>query len=481
MSNKSSPRSARNRKRPIRARVSAKNQRKAAPKVPQTFRERLRHYLPYVAVPQLVVALAVTLVCFVTILLTGAKLSYLPGAIGSLWLVVHGAPVRYDAITLGAVPLLPVAAVVALFASRIRAATRKRVSVADLGAIAALVAAFSLVLSAVAIFMVGDASTVYAIDLPPLAPAILYPLLTNAVAFVAGMGTVLWRALARRYGVPTAFVDDVKEASRQLLWLAGGALTVYLVALGLGAGRIQELVNAFPVLSAGGKVSLGLLSILYLPNAAMETVGVLLGGAFTYAGGSASLFAVDNVAFPPLPLFAALPPAAAPWAPALLVVPTGLLLYRALKRGAPLIDALATAASLAVLFLLALLYSGGRAGAYGYVGVNPLIAALLALAWSGVIGALVWSVGRLRERRTAAAEAEDEVETETETETGTEEEAEELEQAETQEEPESQDQTEETEEHAETEDETDEEVEQEAEQEPAPGGSTKWVPPETSE
>lgn len=464
MSNKSSPRSTRTKRRPVKGRVSSAARRRPAPAVPETWQQRLRHYFPFIGVVHLVVAMTVFIVCFTAVLVTGARLSYLPGAAGAAWLAVHGAPLRYDGVTLGMMPLLPTVGVVVLTAVRVRAAIRKRVSVADLAAIAALVAALSLTLSAIALFMVWDASKVYPLEVPPVLPALAAPMAVHVVGLVVGMGPVLWKALARRYGAPprlVAAIDSARGAARLAGVLLASAAVVFLVLLGFGAGRLGDLLAAFPQLGGGGKFVLLLLGVLYLPNAAVETLGVLLGGHFSWADGSASLFAVDNVAFPPFPLFAAIPGGAAVWAPALMLVPAAALVFGVFKGW--LVDVLPAAIFTAAYILLAALFAGGAAGAYGHIGVNPFLLAGLALLWGIVAGAVAWGVGRLRGRGEAPETLEGE-ETAEDTE----------------------DTAEDTEDTEDTEGTEGREPEEEPEQRdgvdnPAKGGSTKWVPPEPEE
>ncbi|MDY5784486.1 DUF6350 family protein [Corynebacterium sp.] len=377
--------------------ASTNAERKKTPEVPETWEQRLRHYLPFVAVPFLVVVLGLVVICLASILLTGSRLGYLPGTIGAAWLASHGAPVRFDGVTIAVLPIVPVVAVAALLASRIRAATAKRVSVADLLALLVLTAAVSLTLSAVALFMVGDASTVYPIEVPPPALALIFPLLTNLLGFAAGISPTLWRALARRYGVPEVVADSAFTAIRALGLLLAAGLVVYLGLLAAGYPRIRELIDAFPVLSSGGGVILTLLSVAYLPNAAVETLGVLLGGSFRIADGAASLFAVDTVALPPLPLFAAIPGAVAPWAPVLALVPAAVVIF-SLRRTPTLLHAAATSTAMGVLALVAALYAGGTAGAYGYLGVNPLVIGGLTVAWAFVVSGIAVLVVKLIHR-----------------------------------------------------------------------------------
>ena len=129
-------------------------------------KERLRHYLPFIGVPNAVLVLGIAVLCLGTILLSGGRPAALPAAIAETWFVAHGVPVTFDGVTLGAIPLLPAIGVAALIAWRVRAATKDRVSILDLYAIAGLVILIPFTLSAIAWFMVADASAVFPVTAP---------------------------------------------------------------------------------------------------------------------------------------------------------------------------------------------------------------------------------------------------------------------------------------------------------------------------
>ena len=97
--------------------ITGIKKRSAPAKVPETTEERIKHYLPYVAVPNAVVGLGLLVVCFAVILIAGWRLTYLPAAVGESWFVFHGVPVRIDDIELAAVPLLPAIGVCLLYTS----------------------------------------------------------------------------------------------------------------------------------------------------------------------------------------------------------------------------------------------------------------------------------------------------------------------------------------------------------------------------
>lgn len=387
-----------------RSRVKARAQRvERAPKrdnrkAPETWQERIRHYFAFAVVPNAVLALGAVAVCFAVLLIGGWPLPYLPLTIGEFWLVGHGVPATIDGVTLGAVPLLPAVGVVALVATRVRAATEHRVSVLDLWALLGLTLCIPLVLSAIALFMVADASKVYPTSAPSVVQALGYPLALHFIGFCFGLRAVLWRALAKRVAVPPMLVDaalHAANATRNLLAAGGG---VFLLLLAWNYQRVGELVGSYPNLGVTGGIWLVLVCVLYLPNAAIATLAVLLGGAFEYAGVATSLFATGNVALPPLPLLAAVPASVPAWAPVALVIPAAVIVASLWRVRPSLAVAGAIGAWGGVYGLVLGALASGEAGAYGTVGPTFWLLGALLFAWLVVIALLVWCVAWVRAR-----------------------------------------------------------------------------------
>ncbi|AQQ14717.1 hypothetical protein CGLAU_03700 [Corynebacterium glaucum] len=399
MSNTQSTRpTASRRRRPVKGLVTGQQREKPEPKAPETWAQRLKQYVPSAVAPLAVLALATGVTCFAVILLSDWGMKYLPAAIGQSWLTLHGVPLRIDGVELSLVPLLPAVGIVALVASRIRAATKTRVSVLDLGAIFVLVTVTSLVLSVVSLFMVADASHVFAIAPPHPAAAILMPLGLHLAGFALGISPVVWRVIAKRSGIPPETVITAGAALRVMRDLVLAAAVVYLVLLALNYRHIAEAVGAYPNLGWSGGLALTLLCLGYLPNAAVATLAVLLGGTFEYAGATVSLFDATSVALPPLPIFAAVPASAPVWVPALMLIPVAVVLRFALTRSFSLIDVAATATWAAVLGLVVASYASGTAGAYGHVGPNPWAFAVLMFLWTALPGLIAWLVSLVRAR-----------------------------------------------------------------------------------
>ncbi|MBP3948164.1 DUF6350 family protein [Corynebacterium sp. Marseille-P3884] len=406
MSKKSSPPSRStgtapsiSRRRARAERNDAANRTPATEQAPTTMKERVRHYLPYVGVPNLVVVLGIVVVCLGTILLTGGRLAALPSSIAELWFVLHGVPVSFQGVTLGAMPLAPVIGVAALIAWRVRAATRERVSILDLYVIFGLVVLIPFTLSAVAWFMVEDATAVFPLAPPALHKALLIPVVVHLAGMACGMSGRLWKALLARLGAPDSLYDAARAIVRLCLRLLAAAAVVYLIFLALGFGRINELLGEFPTLGAGGGFALVALSLLYLPNAAVSTLAVLLGAPFDIAQGGVSLFGAALVPLPPFPLFAAIPGDVPVWAPVLLVIPAAVMIHFVLSRrlvGLGIVFAAALAAAFAA---VAGLMSGGEVGAYGWVGPNPWFFALAAALWTALISGAAWLVAYFMQTR----------------------------------------------------------------------------------
>lgn len=358
----------------------------------RTWKTRIRAYLPYIGIPTLDVVLGIIAICAATLLIGGWKTAYLPAAIGQTWFALHGVSLTIDGVYLSQVPLLPAIGISALIAWRVRAATAKQVSILDLAAIAALVLVLPLLMSALALFMVTDASAVFAIEPPPAWQALALPPCIHFIGFLFGIRHVLWRALASTVRVPVVAVDTARASSMLLLLFAAGSTLVLLVLLVARYQSIATAYDAFPSTGWGTACMLILLSILYLPNAVVGMCAVLLGGSFHIGSGEVSLFDVLSVPLPPFPLFAAVPSTIAPWAAVLLAVPVVILLGFFVRRPSTMVEVAAIGSWTAVMFALCLLLAQGSAGAYGIIGADISSAVLFVFAWTVGVGGLVWLV-----------------------------------------------------------------------------------------
>lgn len=381
---------------------------------PTTLRGRIRRMLIVVGVPHLVVVLGILVVAIAALLLTSSPFAWLNTIVGEAWMVFNLAPIRAGGIDIGVLPVLPAAFLAWLVGRRVRAAVKDKVSINDLLVLSCCVLAVPVVLTIIAWLMLWDAGKVYDVSPPELYRVVPRMLLLHAAALIGGMGPRLWKALAKRSGVPRVFVDAAQIGLSHLGYLGAAGLILVVIMWGCGWSRQAEMLASYPVLTAMGTVGLFLLSILYLPNAAVAAGAVLSGSELHIGEGtSVSLFSGHVVPLPPLPLAAAVPPSISPWFAVLLIVPV-LAAVAAFYRRRALVSfqvALVATITVAVSSLLAYYAVSGALGVYGYTGPELWTAVGLSSLWCLVVGCAfatsqAVSAWRARRATTSAAEAE---------------------------------------------------------------------------
>ncbi|WP_305094165.1 DUF6350 family protein [Prescottella sp. R16] len=355
------------------------------------------------------IAIAVIAVAVVAVLVSSnSDLDGAAGAVAAGWLALHQVPLTVTDAPLAVLPLLPTALLVwAVARGCARAVSPSRetpdgdfrlVGQAIAAAVAAPVAA-----TLIAFAVVGDATATLPLTSPDIAAALATVVALHGLAAALGAASVVGRTVAEQCGVPewsfTAVVPGVRAAG--LLFAAGTAVTA--------ASLLWSWSDVGTLLAEGGGVvgvlGLTVVSVLYLPNVAVAAVAVLLGGTAHAGGTSISLFGIDAGPVPPVPVLGGVPTEllGTAW-PVLLAVPVtiGALLGRdcahahlTVQRTASVV-ALASAGVGAVAALAGAL-AGGDLGAYGYIGVDPLLLGLLTFGWLLVPGLVV---GILVARRT---------------------------------------------------------------------------------
>ncbi|WIM68387.1 DUF6350 family protein [Corynebacterium breve] len=362
------------------------------------------------AFSNLAVLLLVIVLAFAGILFAGGAFAALPMVIAEAWLVLHLVPVTYDATTLGMLPLLPALGVASLVAWRTRKSVQNRVGMKDLYTLLGLTAVIPLTLAGIAWFMLWDASKVFPVEPPAVWVTVLHPVAIHAIGMAIGMGPKLWLAIAKRSSVPEDLVAGATHALKLLGRLAVAAGIVYLILLATGYQRIDEVVSAYPSLTGFGIAGIILACLLYLPNAFIATLAVLLGGNFTIGDAQVSLFSIDLVPLPAFPLFAAIPGAASEWVLALMIVPLAGVIHFVVTRSWNATTVVATAVFVGLAVLIATYFSSGVLGVYRFSGPTPWLAGLLALAWVGLSSGIVWGAAVLRNRQARTVEPEQEPE-----------------------------------------------------------------------
>lgn len=360
-----------------------------------------------VAIPHLAVVGLTIALCLAGLLVFGAPLAWLPTAIASTWMVANIGSLSIDDLTVSVLPALPAVGFFVLLAWQIHKAVREKVSVKDLLYLLGTVVSSALVLMLITWLMLWDAGKVYDVAGPGLWPFFLRVLLLHLSALACGMGPRLWRALAKRYGVPRVLVDSAVSASRVTLFMLAVSAVVLVIFLAVGWQRQGQLLAEYPQLPGTGLAALIAMSIGYVPNALVGIAAVLVGGDLHVGPASYSLFDIIQVPLPPVPLLAALPSAAAPWAPTLLLIPaivSGWVFY---KQRPNFLHAALAAGWSAIFSALLTFFASGAAGIYGNVGPTLLFYAGLQAMWVLGAGIIVAAVDAILKARAAQAEQDE--------------------------------------------------------------------------
>ena len=356
---------------------------------PLTKAGRIRRMLITAAVPNVVIVLIIMAIALGGLMLAGSPMAWWYTIVAEAWMVFNLAPVSAADVHISFLPALPALILAAVVAVRVRSAVKHKVSVKDLLTLLACVLGVPVVFTIIAWLMLWDAGKVYDVSPPNLAQALLRVIVLHLAAMAAGMGWRLWRALAKRYGVPRPLVDATQIALRYLTYLAIGASAVFAVVFLVNVSRQGEMMNDYPTISGLGIAGLVLLSVLYIPNAIVSTAAVLVGSEFSVGEGSVSLFSAHLVPLPPLPITGGIPASAPSWAVALLIVPLGAAIYSLYKKRPNFQDVLVATVAAAVIMLVACFLVSGDLGYYGATGPQLWTAAGLTALWMAVVGCAV--------------------------------------------------------------------------------------------
>lgn len=372
----------------VARKASSKAKARRTP-APLTKAGRIRRMLITAAVPNVVIVLIIMAIALGGLMLAGSPMAWWYTIVAEAWMVFNLAPVSAADVHISFLPALPALILAAVVAVRVRSAVKHKVSVKDLLTLLACVLGVPVVFTIIAWLMLWDAGKVYDVSLPNLAQALLRVIVLHLAAMAAGMGWRLWRALAKRYGVPRPLVDATQIALRYLAYLAIGASAVFAVVFLVNVSRQGEMMNDYPTISGLGIAGLVLLSVLYIPNAIVSTAAVLVGSEFSVGEGSVSLFSAHLVPLPPLPITGGIPASAPSWAVALLIVPLGAAIYSLYKKRPSFQDVLVATVAAAVIMLAACYLVSGDLGYYGATGPQLWTAAGLTALWMAVVGCAV--------------------------------------------------------------------------------------------
>lgn len=376
---------------------------------PLTKAGRIRQLFMSAVLPNIIVVLIIVALAFGALLLFGSPLAWLPTIVAEAWMVFNLAPVSAAGVDLSFLPALPALILATVVAVRVRAAVKHKVSVKDLAIFVACVVGVPVVLTCIAWVMLWDAGKVFDVSPPNLAAALARVIVVHLAAMAAGMGTRLWRALAKRYGAPPLLVDAALIALRYLAYLAIGATVVFVLIFIVNFSRQGEMMDEYPSISGLGVFTLILLSLLYIPNAIVSTGAVLVGSEFSAGEAQVSLFSTHLVPLPPLPITGGIPASSPGWAVVFMVVPLIAATMSLYKKRPSFQKVLAATVATAVIIFFACYLVSGTLGYYGHTGPHLWTAAGLAALWIAVVGlavAAAFALMNWRDARAAEAEAE---------------------------------------------------------------------------
>ncbi|MEE2852734.1 MAG: DUF6350 family protein [Actinomycetota bacterium] len=358
------------------------------------------------AVVALVIIAAVTLT---QLLIANSDMTGALGAIASMWLGVHQVPVSIGGRELGVMPLLPVLLMIWATARNTARATTPHSSWLVVRWVIASALGGPLFLTAIALAVIHDASSVIT-ELQT--PSALRAFLSVLAVHAAGAGIGVWsrvgpRALAAS-PLPFWLGDSLRAATAGLLALLGLSGLVTAGSLVVHWSTMQELYGITD--SIFGEFSLTLLSMLYAPNVIVGTAAMAVGSSAHIGFATFSSFTVFGGDIPALPVLAAVPrPPLGPVWVALLIIgaSSGVAVGQQCARRA--LPPLAAAAKLLVaavagaLVMSVLAYAGsGQLGNFGHVGVDQSALLIGVFFWFAVVGGVtvVMSGGvRRRPRR----------------------------------------------------------------------------------
>lgn len=347
--------------------------------------------LLYVAFRPAAYALAVIVVAMLATLLTaGSDLTGLSGAVAAGWLAVHQVPLTIGTTTVGLLPVLATALVMWAAAREVVAATGSQPTRADIGWLFGAAAGGPLLVTAVCLAVTEDASGSIALQRPNPLAAFAWVLVLYLAAGAAG---TVFRCRERIFDhLPYDALAAAYVAGRAVLRLSAASAVLIVAGLVVHWSQVGDTYSG--AASFVDVLGLTLLSLVYLPNAVIAGVGVLVGPGVQFGDASVGVFTVVGGPVPAVPVLAAVPTGPAPlWWAVLLLVPAAIGVYAGVESarvsydrpGAPWALLAAAGMGSAALTALAAL-AGGELGNFGRLGVELPIFALAVFAWLAVPG-----------------------------------------------------------------------------------------------
>ena len=371
-------------------------------------------------VPSGVALVIIAAVTLLQLVIANSDMTGTLGAIASMWLAVHQVPISIAGHQLAVLPLLPVLLMVWGTARTTAQAVPPRASWFVIRWVVASALGGPLLIAAIALAVIHDASSVIAdLQTPNALRAFAGVLAVHGIGALLGVGSKVGERALVAFRMPGWLADTIRPAVAGLLALLGLSGAVTAASLVVHWGTMHDLFAITD--SFFGQLSLTVLSALYVPNIIVGTAAVAVGSSAHIGFATFSSFTVFGGDIPALPILAAVPtPPLGPVWVALLIVgaASGVALGQQCARRplpAPAAFAkLAVAALIAAVTMVVLGYAGGgELGNFGAVGVDQATFGPAAFFWFFVIGGLtVVLSGGVSRRPKPARVAEQETESE---------------------------------------------------------------------
>ncbi|MEV0945443.1 DUF6350 family protein [Rhodococcus sp. NPDC049939] len=344
----------------------------------------------------------------VTLVVANSDLTGTFGAIAAAWLAIHQVPLTIEDTTLGVLPLLPtVGMVFAVFRGCAAVMTPESSPQRAFRVVGAAVAG-PLLMTAIALAVIADASAVIPLSSPNALTAFGWVLFVHLLAASIAVATVAWSTIGEH--VPSWVRNAVRPGLRATMAILGAGAAMVTIFLLLGWSTVGSLIERGD--GVVGMLGLTVLSLLYLPNVVVGAAAALTGGTAQIGDVSVSVFGNVGGSLPPLPLLGAVPDGMAGGAwPILLAIPllAGVMLGRDCGRRVfgqdAVFTALVAAAAVGIAMSVLGLVSGGRLGAFGMVQFSWWAFGLLTFAWLGFAGVVTAVIVAWHRNRGATEEA----------------------------------------------------------------------------
>ena len=345
--------------------------------------------------PSIIALAAIAALILLQLVIANSDMTGAFGAMASMWLGVHGVPVSIGGAELGVMPLAPLLAVVWGTARVTAMATSARTSWFVVRWIVASALGGPLLIAAIALAVVHDASSVLTqLQTPGALRAFSDVLLVHAIGAGIGVASQMRGRLLTDARLPGWLPEAFRAAAAGVLSLLGLSGVIAAGSLVVHWSTMHDLFAITD--SLFGQLSLALLSMLYIPNVLVGTAAVAVGSNAHIGLATFSSFTVLGGDIPAMPVLAAVPspPLGPVWVVLLIVAAASAVAVgqQCARRPAPLPIAaakLAVASALAAVLMALLGHAGGgRLGNFGDVGVDQMTFGPGVFLWFISIGGL---------------------------------------------------------------------------------------------